>query len=297
MGRWITGSLGARRLSELRAKLDALESVPQRGGYSPWMSNPTLRVRAEAFSSLPAVLRPRSSAEVVSASSDLSTMHSFFTSAGEQGLEALQPSGSTTLKLDTSATETKQSSSVILQWALATVSSANESFCQRMSSLCQQIAPVSRIDGSRPRSQGRGFSSHLYRGGIFLEPPQLEFHTHEETAINLAHELGHQALFVLQSFDSIIVEKDLRKPTRSPIREVERPAIQTLHATVACLYMAEFLASFIEHRRNSAFLQNKYELMRSLVSQGISSLDTVELTPVGRAVIRDASIFASERSL
>jgi|GEM_PF-6745257 len=83
-------------------------------------------------------------------------------------------------------------------------------------------------------SCNRGFSSHLARGIIFRAIP--EDADKYDIAIDLAHELGHHGLMVLQSIDQII-SSDPMRPVYSQIRRTLRPAIQTFHAAAALAFM------------------------------------------------------------
>lgn len=83
-------------------------------------------------------------------------------------------------------------------------------------------------------SRNRGFSSHLARGIIFRAIP--EDADKYDIAIDLAHELGHHGLMVLQSIDQII-SSDPMRPVYSQIRRTLRPAIQTFHAAAALAFM------------------------------------------------------------
>ncbi len=82
--------------------------------------------------------------------------------------------------------------------------------------------------------RNRGFSTHLARGAIFRALP--EGNDRYDVAIDLVHEMGHQVLFAWQSIDPIL-NSPHRAPVFSQIRQSDRPAIQTYHATVALAFM------------------------------------------------------------
>lgn len=94
-----------------------------------------------------------------------------------------------------------------------------------------------------PGKKNRGFSHHLARGIIFRSFPEEA--TIWDVGIDLAHELGHQTLFVWQSADAILTSpKDA--PVYSFIRKANRPAIQTFHAAVALAYMLSFTRCYAD---------------------------------------------------
>jgi HEXXH motif-containing protein len=90
------------------------------------------------------------------------------------------------------------------------------------------------------RKEGVGNSNHESIGAIYLSIPEVECST-LQLAINIAHEVGHQALMIFQTSDSIIVPEQLSRNVYSCVRKVDRPAIQSFHALVALVYMRDFL--------------------------------------------------------
>ena len=85
--------------------------------------------------------------------------------------------------------------------------------------------------------RSRGFSCHFARGAIFRAFPTDS--SAEVVAIDIVHEIGHQALMVYQSVDPILLG-DHDAPVYSYIRRADRPAIQSLHAAVALAFMTRF---------------------------------------------------------
>jgi HEXXH motif-containing protein len=98
---------------------------------------------------------------------------------------------------------------------------------QAYSCLVDMVIPLAR-------EKSCGFSSMLARGAIFrsFHTP----HTAATVALDVVHEMGHQALILLQSIDPLI-SSDLSAPVFSEIRKTDRPAIQSLHAAAALAYM------------------------------------------------------------
>jgi HEXXH motif-containing protein len=135
---------------------------------------------------------------------------------------------------------------------------------------------------------GRGFSSHLFRGAIFLDPPASDEHRIEAYAINFAHELGHQALFVYQCADPII-DGALDAPVYSVIRRVPRPAILSFHAVVAAAYMAEFVGDWLDAGAESTarlhYLRRRLAENVELVENGAAALSVVQFTELGEQIL------------
>ncbi len=143
---------------------------------------------------------------------------------------------------------------------------------------------------------GRGLSTHDYVGGIFSELPVPFPHEDIETAINLSHEIGHQALMVYQRCDRII-HGDLYTPVYSPIRETMRPAIMSIHANVASLYIVHFLEGLLSSK-NLTLSQSNYASRRLVenknkLSLGVSCLSILNFTPVGKKIISELKLASS----
>jgi hypothetical protein len=96
-------------------------------------------------------------------------------------------------------------------------------------SLAEIIVPL-----RQPRA--RGWTCQYFRGVVFLgfAPgyPKLDL------AMDLAHELGHQALALFQSADRILAS-NWDAPVYSEVRQTNRPAIQSLHAVAAIAFMLQ----------------------------------------------------------
>jgi len=110
-----------------------------------------------------------------------------------------------------------------------------------MGALCRHIlqfvVPIRHQLDGHPKK--RGFSTPLCYGAIFLtfeDRIQSEPWSVIELAIDLAHELGHHVLHTYQTADRII-SSDLTAPVYSGIKRTTRPAIMSLHASMALAYM------------------------------------------------------------
>lgn len=137
--------------------------------------------------------------------------------------------------------------------------------------------------------RNRGYSTHLARGAIFRSLP-IE-NDASDVAIDIVHELGHQVLIVWQSVDPIL-ESDPLAPVFSQIRRVDRPAIQTFHATVALAYMRtmEMRHPTNGHMQSAAARRGKsYDenLSYSLALSIHSVRKHCRLTDVGERMLRE----------
>lgn len=150
--------------------------------------------------------------------------------------------------------------------------------------LVEMVIPI-----DRPHSSG--FSSHLARGVIFRSFPQD--HSSLSIAVDLAHEIGHQALMVFQSVDPILIS-DPQAPVYSEIRHADRPAIQSVHATVALAYMTLFEdemkeQGLVESIHDDRILRYGGTLRQSL-KKAISSLNKeCKFTDLGSQIMREFS--------
>lgn len=104
--------------------------------------------------------------------------------------------------------------------------------------LIQTIVPMKVKNSDNSRA---AFSSHELRGAIFRAVPDIESPFWRiDLAIDLAHEIGHQALIVYQAADRII-SSELEVLVTSGVRKVPRPAIMSFHAVAALAYMVFYL--------------------------------------------------------
>jgi hypothetical protein len=83
----------------------------------------------------------------------------------------------------------------------------------------------------------------LARGIIFRSLPDET--TICDVGIDLAHQLGHQTLFAWQGIDPIL-ESPLNSPVFSQLRQANRPAIQTCHASFALAYILFFTSRYAD---------------------------------------------------
>lgn len=164
-----------------------------------------------------------------------------------------------------------------------TLLSASPTLARMYLELIDYVLP---LEGQR----NRGTSNHFTRGAIRRTVPDDA--DRYDVAIDLAHEMGHYSLVILQSIDSIIVPADVRKPVYSQIRQTLRPAIQTLHAAVALASMHLFVESMPNdpacqaagERRGKKYTKS---LKHSLYLSIESLRQSCEFTPLGARVLEE----------
>lgn len=140
----------------------------------------------------------------------------------------------------------------------------------------------------RSTSPRFGYSSHLARGAIFLSLAENE-HSEIAMAIDLAHELGHQALMVFQSADPLLVSP-LDEPLWSGIRQTYRPAIQCIQAAAALSYMIIFTRSLISNSTFTTseeyYIEENYNSQIEKIKSTLYSLKlNCRFTNVGERII------------
>ena len=174
-----------------------------------------------------------------------------------------------------------------IQKSITLLRSSSESIASKFDLLVKKITPVRSFNGHLLRPMGSGLSAHWYIGGLFMGMP-IDFpHRTVELAINLAHELGHQALMIYQQADSII-EGNLEAEVYSAIRRTNRPAILSFHAAVALGFMAEFILAVPESCKEGRryVLSRRAEISDSLTI-ALSALKDVKLTALGKEIFLD----------
>ncbi len=246
-GRWLTGPRGAERVVKLSSELNRksllrarAETKREFAEYRPWMSCDSRRT---VFASCEFVSAEAARGAVITDKATLNFLDQAFSSSSDLPLAYLGISEANGLCVETRDWARVERIRVLVRDGLGWLRRVDDSFVPRVDGLMMEIIPL----GMRPplvkRSPlGRGVSSHFYRGGILVDLPEIGEHLEVELAINLAHELGHQALMVYQNADPII-DGDIRAPVYSTIREENRPAIKSLHAVVALAFMKEFVSA------------------------------------------------------
>lgn len=103
---------------------------------------------------------------------------------------------------------------------------SNSSFDTLYGEMVESVLPLG--------DKHRGYSNAWMRGILFRGIPDQW--NEYDVAIDLAHELGHHALFVWQSIDGILTSRQ-EALVLSSVRRVRRPAIQSFHGAVALSFM------------------------------------------------------------
>jgi len=147
-------------------------------------------------------------------------------------------------------------------------------------SLVDLIIPL-----EQPRA--RGWSCQYARGAVFLGFPSA--YSQLNLALDLAHEMGHQALVLLQSADDLIAS-DWNTPVYSEVRRVNRPAFQSLHAAAAIAFMVT-LSKDIGHPEYT-HPEFPYSLATALGKAVIALRQSCQFTSLGKSLIDDFELLA-----
>lgn len=111
-----------------------------------------------------------------------------------------------------------------------------------------------------------------------------------QLTIALAHELGHNCLFLLQAGQNPIVESFWNKKILSGIRKVERPAYASLHAAVALGYMIDIAVGLYKSPAGHNKIIQDYLLREAIeyasdLRTGINALRNIKFNPIGKVVV------------
>ncbi|MQB35116.1 aKG-HExxH-type peptide beta-hydroxylase [Rhizobium rhizogenes] len=160
------------------------------------------------------------------------------------------------------------------------VEASSPFFFNGRSALVKWIVPLQQ---QRPR----GWSLQSARGLIFLGYHQGYNHT--DLALDLVHEMGHQALALFQSLDPIFAS-DENAPVYSEVRKTQRPAMQSLHAASAIAFMAKYLRDIgLPDHIHPDFRQSMGLVLRHAIDQ-LRLLCT--FTSIGEQILSDFESFA-----
>lgn len=126
---------------------------------------------------------------------------------------------------------------------------------------------------------------------MFLSIPRMLEFRDLELSINLAHEMGHQALMVLQAADRIVAG-DLGMPIFSGVRKTNRPAIQSFHAMIALSFMVEYTATRLQcpgplTEVEQTYLRKRFQELAEDLKVSLAAFEDVSLTPVGERLRND----------
>ena len=183
--------------------------------------------------------------------------------------------------------------SKIFKEAIRLLCQSGPTFKERFETLVCHLIPInSKAEGTRPG--GIGNSSEMAKGAVFLSCPTQKDFKALELAINLSHELGHQALMVYQSSDVIL--NYIRKPVYSGVRGEKRPAIQSLHALVALSYMVEFLSKLLQtdelSQEKREYALTRHQDLKKSYQKAFKEFSPKDFTEIGTAIYSDLKTFA-----
>ena len=156
--------------------------------------------------------------------------------------------------------------------------------------LIHKIIPLCSIQ-DKFQGVGIGISTHFAKGAIFLSIPSVGENTVLQLAINMAHEIGHQSLYIYQTADPII-DKGMSAQVFSHVRKTNRPAIQSFHATVALAFMVRFLTQLkIE---NNSYYQEKLNHLKTDFVRSLESYKAIQFTELGQLLFEDLKSYANK---
>ena len=245
--------------------------------YSPWLCY------APVVDSLPPLLiypPERQRGRLILDEAELAVMADFMAGPGREALSNLPGDYRTWLPKGEGISD-------VYDDAVAIIRSASPFLEALFEEIVEAVIP---LGGGR----NRGYSTHLARGAIFRSLPADN--DAYDVAVDIVHEIGHQVLMVWQSVDPILAS-DPKAPVFSQIRRVDRPAIQTYHATVALAYMralelalpADPLMQAAAARRGLSYSES---LVHSLRLSIMSIREKCELTELGGKLLDEMEAVA-----
>ena len=182
---------------------------------------------------------------------------------------------------------------VLISEAIALLDSLVPWTGKLMKTMISWVIPIYHEKYNRPFR--RGFSHLDYLGTIFTtfveRKQQSEELRRSVLAVDLAHELGHQALMLYQLTDRILLTP-LEAPVYSSVRRTERPAIFALHACVAAAYMIETCVAIerspITSKIERDFSRNSISELVPHQRVGLESLrKSAKFTQIGQLILED----------
>lgn len=275
MNQWLTGTTGTEKIALLNKRFESVcldrinnEKDNDYPVYTPFMSLNEGRER------LPNLLLERKSL-LVKNNEYLNHISDFYT----------PPANNYLGDKNTVEFGFDQSKEEVFDLALDFFCSNNSFVVDVFKSIVKNIIPMRTIE-SEVRKEGVGNSNRESIGALYLSAPSAE-PKHLQLAINIAHEVGHQALMLYQTSDSIIEPLVLTRNVYSAVRRTERPAIQSFHALVALVYMRDFVASIDLSKLNEFekdFIQTQHIQYISWLKANIWDFKKITFTEVGKMI-------------
>tara|TARA_B100001248_G_scaffold262680_1_gene260840 strand:+ start:4891 stop:5790 length:900 start_codon:yes stop_codon:yes gene_type:complete len=273
-----------RQLRELTLKTAEEECGKEYDHYQPWMSGYGHR---KTLSDLQVV---DSKDGFVLNSSDVEFLGKIFSSDQSRYFSQIFPQNDTwrvmnphSSEFERYISEIRNSYEFIQKYSPVTSMYLAESICH--------VVPLESASSEKSlRRDGSGFSTQLYRGGIFLSLAERSPVSAFENLLNLVHEMGHQILDVYLNSDFLIEEEDFQKTIYSVVRRTGRPAIMSIHALMASAQMLQFLNEAMPKLKEwvpEKYLTDRYLQMRDDVQLGLGLMQSIRLSPLGRGIVED----------
>jgi hypothetical protein len=296
LGKWVTGRTGTKRICSLVDELDHKHAKHissllriEYDNYQPWMSCTN---QIEYFSKTWPITQNQILIEPCALSVIANGLKKDEAPLGNLGMPETDG-----FEIDLYPNIDFQNN---IDKALQLIFAASTNLQNRWEKLIQLIVPIKHRTAT-PTTIGRGLSNHMFRKSIFVELPCDSPKKDLQTALNLVHELGHQALITYQNAD-LIVESNHDYPVHSVIRNTKRPIIRSYHAFFVSGYMLEFLIEAqklkLPEHLNS---QIKEELVkhRKIIFLATSELKNapVKFTQLGIDIINEFESLATAEAI
>jgi hypothetical protein len=224
--RWFFSASNLKNVEQLKLKLELVdlarsntELTRKDKVFQPWMSSRIFRKRFKDF--LNQSFSLVSNANEMNSRNYARLMLEDKTSGNK--IFFLEEKDKPLIEVLTTKEPSLVASEKLVSDAQITLRSVNSNWNALHSLLCKFVVPS--VSKNSPQDKGYfGLSTRLCRGVILLDSSRhsASNFAKEELCISLAHELGHQSLFVLQAYDSL-VSSEVR--VHSVLRKSERPAI------------------------------------------------------------------------
>lgn len=278
MNQWLTGNTGISKLQQLSTQFKKVcltrinsELNSSFKHYTPFMSLDSKR------SMLPNELLNKQEL-LVKNTTVLKLISNFYTPPANKIVE-----GKNTVEFGL-----VHSSEEIFESAINLLRKSDSFVTNIFDSIVKNIIPMKTIE-DEVRKEGVGNSNHESIGAIYLSKPSVE-PKRVQLAINIAHEVGHQALMLYQTSDSIIQMDDLNKSIISPVRKTQRPAIQAFHALVALMYMKDFTNSVNTKelsKNEKEFILEQNNHFGTTLKNNIYNFRDINFTQVGKLIYNE----------
>lgn len=275
MNQWIIGNTGNQKIALLNDRFKSVcldrinnEKTAVYHTYTPFMS------LGEGREHLPQILLSQKTL-LVKDNEYLKHLSDFYTPPASKYID-----GKNTVEFGFD-----NSKEDIFESSLNFFTSSNSFVVDIFQTIVKNIIPMKTID-SEVRKEGVGNSNRESIGALYLSAPTAE-PRRLQLAINIAHEVGHQALMLYQTSDSIIKADELTRNVYSAVRKTERPAIQSFHALVALVYMRDFVASIDLSKLSDIereFIETQNKRYTEWLKENICEFKKINFTDIGEMI-------------